>query len=53
MKKDYSSPEWELFSFKLTEDVLAASDYTPDPEDPGRSGNDKDDDDFGGMISGG
>ena len=48
MKKDYSSPEWELFSFKLTEEVLTASEYTPDPENPGRDG----DDSSGGELFG-
>lgn len=40
MKKKYASPEWELFSFKLTEVLTTASQYSADPEDPERTGDD-------------
>lgn len=40
MKKEYASPEWDLFSFKLTEDLLTASNYDPEAENPGRTGDD-------------
>lgn len=39
MKREYDSPEWELLSFKLN-DVMAASNYDPEPEDPTRDGDD-------------
>ena len=37
MKKKYISPDVEIVSLSVT-DVLAASTYTPVPEDPKRSG---------------
>lgn len=37
MKKKYVSPDVEIVSLRTT-DVLAASTYVPDPEDPVRSG---------------
>ena len=45
MKKEYASPEWEFYSFKLKEDLLTASKYDPEkydpePENPGRTGDD-------------
>lgn len=39
MKKKYNSPDFDIVSLYMT-DVLAASQYTPLPEDPTRSGND-------------
>lgn len=46
MKKEYASPEWELYSFKLTEDLLTASEYDPEPENPGRTGDDSGNEEF-------
>ena len=40
MKKEYASPEWELYSFKLTEELLGASNYDPEAENPSRTGDD-------------
>lgn len=39
MKKKYISPDVEIVSLNVT-DVLTASNYTPVPEDPVRSGED-------------
>ena len=38
MKKEYISPELEVVSLSM-KDVLTASDYKPQPEDPTRAGN--------------
>ena len=45
MKKNYSSPELEIVSLSLC-DVLGASTYKPDPQDPVVSGVDDPIDDF-------
>ena|GEM_PF-3816969 len=39
MKKEYVSPEFEIYSI-LMSNVLAASTYDPDPQDPTRDGTD-------------
>ena len=50
MKKEYASPEWEFYSFKLKEDLLTASydpeKYDPKPENPGRTGDDYGNEEF-------
>lgn len=46
MKKKYDSPEWELVYFKLN-DIMTASEYNPEYEDPTRDG----DDSGGGEFS--
>ena len=50
MKKEYASPEWEFYSFKLKEDLLTASydpeKYDPEPENPGRTGDDYGNEEF-------
>ena len=45
MKKEYASPEWEFYSFKLKEDLLTAS-YDPEQENPGRTGDDYGNEEF-------
>lgn len=45
MKKEYSSPDFDIVSLSL-KDILTASEYTPVPEDPTRAG----DDSGGGEI---
>lgn len=42
MKKMYDSPDWELISLTLN-DVMAASQYDPEAEDPTRTGDDSGD----------
>ena len=49
MKKKYTSPELELISL-TTRDVLAASQYTPVPEDPTRAGDDSGGGEIGGFL---
>lgn len=46
MKNKYIAPDAEVISLSLV-DTLAASTYTPIPEDPTRNGNDDDDIEFG------
>lgn len=48
MKKEYNSPDFDIVSL-VTKDVLAASQYKPEPEDPTRAG----DDSGGGELFGG
>ena len=48
MKKEYNSPDFDIVSLSL-KDILTASEYTPVPEDPIRSGND---DGGGGLDDG-
>lgn len=38
MKREYDSPEWELLSFKLNDDVMASSNFAHEPEYPIRDG---------------
>ncbi len=51
MKKKYTSPELELISLTMR-DVLTASQYTPVPEDPARSGDDSSGGEIGGDLPG-
>ena len=46
MKNKYIVPDAEVISLSLV-DTLAASTYTPIPENPTRNGNDKEDIEFG------
>lgn len=39
MKKKYISPDFEFLKIKMS-DLLAPSTYEPDPQDPGRDGED-------------
>ena len=39
MKRKYASPDFEITSLTLR-DTLAASNYSAEPEDPTRNGND-------------
>ena len=48
MKKEYNSPDFEITSLTLR-DTLAASNYSAEPEDPTRAG----DDSGGGELFGG
>ncbi len=48
MKKEYNSPDFDIVSLSL-KDVLVASQYTPEAEDPTRGG----DDSGGGELFGG
>ena len=50
MKRKYASPDFEITSLTLR-DTLAASNYSAEPEDPNRSGDDNGEGDLtSGLI---
>lgn len=42
MKKKYDSPEWDIFKLQFDSVLtITPSNYNPDPQDPGRDGEDR------------
>lgn len=49
MKIEYNSPDFDIVSLSMI-DVLAASTYTPQPEDPTRAGDDSGEGDLSNLL---